>query len=240
MTKKNENCVWITGASSGIGRSTAMEFARVGCKVIASSRRINGLEKLNSDLKKEKSKVEVMPCNVASSSNVVQVVKKITAANQINCLINSAGISTFKYAEDNSIQEIKDVINTNLMGSIFTIKQILPHMIKNGGGTIINVLSVVTEKLFERSSIYTASKIGLLGYTKVLREEVRKHNIRVINILPGATETPMWPAEIRNKKSDEMMQPEDLAQLLVWIYLQKRNIVPEEITLLPIQGDIDE
>jgi len=54
MTKKNSNCVWITGASSGIGKAAAMEFARVGCKVIASSRRINGLEKLNSDLKKEK------------------------------------------------------------------------------------------------------------------------------------------------------------------------------------------
>jgi len=238
MSKKKQNCVWITGASSGIGKATAMEFARVGCKVIASSRRINGLEKLNTDLKKEKLKIEVIPCNVASSTNVVQVAKKITANNQIICLINNAGISTFKNAEDNSIQEIKDVINTNLMGSIFTIRQILPQMIKNREGTIINVLSVVTEKIFEQSSIYTASKMGLLGYTKVLREEVRKYNIRIINILPGATETPMWPAEIRNKKSDEMMKPEDLAQLLVWLFLQKRNMVPEEITLRPIQGDI--
>lgn len=238
MSKKKQNCVWITGASSGIGKATAMEFARVGCKVIASSRRINGLEKLNTDLKKEKLKIEVIPCNVASSTNVVQVAKKITANNQIICLVNNAGISTFKNAEDNSIQEIKDVINTNLMGSIFTIRQILPQMIKNREGTIINVLSVVTEKIFEQSSIYTASKMGLLGYTKVLREEVRKYNIRIINILPGATETPMWPAEIRNKKSDEMMKPEDLAQLLVWLFLQKRNMVPEEITLRPIQGDI--
>ena len=240
MSKKETNCVWITGASSGIGRATSMEFARIGCKVIASSRRINGLEKLNTDLKKENLIVEVIPCNVASSSNVVQVVKKITVSNTVNCLINNAGISTFKNVEDNSIQEIKDVINTNLMGSIFTIKQILPHMIKNGGGTIINVLSVVAEKIFKRSSIYTASKMGLLGYTKVLREEVRKYNIRIINILPGATETPMWPQEIRNKKTDEMMKPEDLAQLLVWLFLQKRNMVTEEITLRPIQGDIDE
>jgi len=240
MTANRQNCVWITGASSGIGKAAAMEFARVGIKVIASSRRINALEKLNSDLKKEKLKVEVLPCNVAASSNVVQVVKKITALNRIDCLINNAGISTFKNVEDNSIQEIKDVINTNLLGSIFTIRQILPHMIKNGGGTIINVLSVAAEKIFERSSVYTASKTGLLGYTKVLREEVRKYNIRVVNILPGATETQMWPPEIRKLKSKEMMQPENLAQLLVWIYLQKNNMVTEEITLRPIQGDIDE
>ena len=240
MTKKKTNCTWITGASSGIGKAAAIEFARVGVKVIASSRRINTLEKINSELKKEKLKVEVLPCNVASSSNVVQVVKKITASNQINCLINNAGISTFKNAENNSIQEIKDIINTNLLGSIFTIKQVLPHMLNAGGGTIINILSVAAEKIYEKSSAYTASKMGLLGYTKVLREEVRKSNIRIINILPGATETPMWPQDIRNIKSDEMMKPEDLAQMLVWIYLQKKNIVPEEITLRPIQGDISE
>ncbi|PJA99794.1 MAG: hypothetical protein CO128_02490 [Ignavibacteriales bacterium CG_4_9_14_3_um_filter_30_11] len=238
MTDKNKNCVWITGASSGIGKASAMEFSRIGCKVIVSSRRISRLEKINADLKKEKLKVEILPCNVASSANVVQTVKKITLTNKINCLINNAGVSTFKLAKDNSLQEIKDIINTNLLGSIFTIKQILPHMIKNGGGTIINILSVAAIKVFEQSSAYTASKMGLLGYTNVLREEVRGQNIKVVNILPGATETPMWPKEIRNKKSDEMMKPEGLAQLLVWIFLQKRNMVTEEITIRPIQGDI--
>lgn len=238
MTAKDKNCVWITGASSGIGKAAAMEFARTGCKVIVSSRRISSLEKINTDLKKEKLKVEIMPCNVASSANVVQTVKKITETNKINCLINNAGVSTFKPAKENSLQEIKDIINTNLLGSIFTIKQILPHMIKNGGGTIINILSVAAIKVFEDSSAYSASKMGLLGYTNVLREEIRGHNIKVVNILPGATETPMWPKGIRESKSDEMMKPEDLAQLLVWIFLQKRNMVTEEITIRPIQGDI--
>ncbi|PIW69824.1 MAG: hypothetical protein COW08_05080 [Ignavibacteriales bacterium CG12_big_fil_rev_8_21_14_0_65_30_8] len=238
MTAKDKKCVWITGASSGIGKSAAMEFARTGCKVIVSSRRISSLEKINTDLKKEKIKVEIMPCNVASSANVIQTVKKITETNKINCLINNAGVSTFKPAKENSLQEIKDIINTNLLGSIFTIKQVLPHMIKNGEGMIINILSVAANKIFEESSAYSASKMGLLGYTNVLREELREHNIKVVNILPGATETPMWPKEVRESKSKEMMKPEDLAQLLVWIFLQKKNMVTEEITIRPIQGDI--
>ena len=238
MTAKDKKCVWITGASSGIGKSAAMEFARTGCKVIVSSRRISSLEKINTDLKKEKIKVEIMPCNVASSANVIQTVKKITETNKINCLINNAGVSTFKPAKENSLQEIKDIINTNLLGSIFTIKQVLPHMIKNGEGMIINILSVAANKIFEESSAYSASKMGLLGYTNVLREELREHNIKVVNILPGATETPMWPKEVRESKSKEMMKPEDLAQLMVWIFLQKKNMVTEEITIRPIQGDI--
>ena len=183
--KDNKAGIWITGASSGIGRAAAKEFAKVGCKVFASARRTTELERLKKELAKEKLTIETHPCNIASSANVDQVVKKITAKHNINCLVNNAGVTSFKKAEDNSIQEINDIINTNLLGSIYSIKYILPHMIKDGSGTIINIISSASKKIFTESSAYTASKTGLLGYTNVLREEVRKHKIRVINIHPG-------------------------------------------------------
>ena len=230
--------IWITGASSGIGRDSAKEFARIGCKVFVSARRSTELERLNKELQKEKLSVEVFPCNVASSTNVDQTVKKITSENKIDCLINNAGITSFKPAEENSINEIDDVINTNLLGAIYAIKNILPHLIENGGGTIINVNSIITQKFFTNSSAYAASKMGLLGYSRVLREEVRKYNIRVIDIIPGTTETPMWSAEVRKENSERMMSGEDIARVIVWAYLQKNNIVSEEIVLRPIQGDL--
>lgn len=235
---EKKTAIWITGASSGIGKSAAAEFAKVGAKVFVSARRVTELERLNKELKKEKLSVEIFPCNVASPTNVDQTVKKITAENKIDCLINNAGITSFKLAEDNSPQEITDIITTNLLGSIYCIKQILPHMINNGGGTIINILSIVTKKILTHSSAYTASKIGLKGYTDVLREEVRKHNIKIINIIPGATETPMWPVEVRKENSERMMTTDDIAQILVWAYLQKGNMISEEILLRPIQGDL--
>ena len=102
----------------------------------------------------------------------------------------------------------------------------------------MNILSSATKKIFTNSSAYTASKLGLLGYTNVLREEVRKYNIRIINILPGATETPMWSAEVRKNSSERMMTPEEVARLLVWVYLQEGNMVPEEITIKPVEGDL--
>ncbi|NWF90628.1 MAG: SDR family oxidoreductase, partial [Ignavibacteriaceae bacterium] len=111
-------------------------------------------------------------------------------------------------------------------------------MIKNGGGTIINILSVVTKKIFTKSSAYSASKYGLLGYTNSLREEVRKHNIRIINVIPGATQTPMWSNEIRDKFGDRMMSVNEIAQVVVWLCLQKGTMVTEEIVLRPILGDL--
>ena len=230
--------IWITGASSGIGRATATEFARIGANVFASARRVTELERLNSELQNEKLSVEIFPCNVASSANVEQAVKKITASHQINCLINNAGITSFKEAEANSVQEITDIINTNLLGAIYSIKYVLPHMIEHGGGTIINILSVVTKKIFTSSSAYAASKMGLKGYTESLREEVRKYNIKVINIIPGATETTMWSPEIRKENADKMMTSEDIARLIVWAYLQKGNMVTEEILIRPVTGDL--
>ena len=236
--KNPSSGIWITGASSGIGKAAAKEFARTGSKVFVSSRRKTELERLNNELKDENLSVEVFPCNIASSTNVDQTVKKILTANKIDCLINNAGITSFKLAEENSINEIDDIIHTNLLGPIYSIKSVLPSMIKQGGGTIINILSVVTKKVFTHSSAYAASKNGLIGYANSLREEVRKYNIRIINVIPGATQTAMWSGEMREKYGDRMMTSEEIAQVIVWLYLQKGNLVTEEIVLRPILGDL--
>jgi short-subunit dehydrogenase len=236
--KDKKSGIWITGASSGIGWAAAKEFAKVGCEVFVSARRTTELERLKKELAKDKLNIEAHPCNIASSANVDQVVKKITSKHSINCLVNNAGVTSFKKAEDNSIQEINDIINTNLLGSIYAIKYVLPHMIKDGDGTIINIISSAAKKIFTESSAYTASKTGLLGYTNVLREEVRKHNIRVINIHPGATETPMWSQDVRKENTARMMTSEEIARLIVWAFLQEGNVVSEDIVVKPIQGDL--
>jgi NADP-dependent 3-hydroxy acid dehydrogenase YdfG len=228
--------IWITGASSGIGVATLKEFVSVGCNVFASARRVNELNKLIKNDNKDQ--IGIYPCNVASRANVNQTFKKISKEYNINCLINNAGVTSFKTAEENSVKEIDEIINTNLLGSIYTIKTVLPHFKKIGGGTIINVLSVVTKKTFTNSSAYTASKMGLLGYARVLREEVRKNNIRVINIIPGATDTPMWTRETRAENSKRMMSPESIARLMVSAFLQSENLVVEDIVVRPLQGDL--
>ena len=235
---KDKPAVWITGASSGIGRASAVEFAKIGGRVFVSARRVTELERLNRELKKEDMSVDIFPCNVASSANVDQTVKRILAESDVDCLVNNAGVTSWKLAEENSTNEIDDVINTNLLGSIYTIKYLLPHFIERGGGTIINILSIVTKKIFTHSSAYAASKMGLLGYTDVLREEVRKHKIRVINVIPGTTETPMWPTKVREEHSERMLNPEEIARIIVSAYLERSNMVTEEILVRPMEGDL--
>jgi len=235
----NKDGIWVTGASSGIGKTIAFEFAKIGCNVFVSARRTNELERLQSEAGKQGENIHIFPCNVASSSNVDQTYKKIIKDFEIHCLVNNAGITSFKHASDNSVNEINDIINTNLLGAIYSIKSVLPNFIQNESGTIFNILSVVVKKTFTRSSVYAASKMGLLGYSNSLREEVRKHNIRIINIIPGATETSMWTQEIRKEKGARMMHPESVARTIVSAYLQKDNLVTEEIVLRPVTGDLN-
>ena len=234
----NKDGIWVTGASAGIGKAVALEFAKIGCYVFASARRAQELERLKDEAGKVGENIYPFPCNVASHPNVDQTLKKICSDFEVNCLVNNAGITSFKHASDNSVNEINDIINTNLLGSIYSIKSVLPSFIKRESGTIINILSVVVDKIFTRSSVYAASKMGLLGYSNSLREEVRKHNIRVINIIPGATETAMWSQEVRKEKGELMMNPESIARIIVSTYLQKDNLVSEEIILRPITGDL--
>lgn len=235
---KNKNGVWITGASSGIGKAAAIEFAKIGCEVFLSARRVSELERLKEEMNELSDKMYVYPCNVASQTNVDQTFKKIVSEHKLDCIINNAGVTSFKLAEENSVNEINDIINTNLLGSIYMIKAVLNYFIQNGGGTIINILSVVVEKVFTRSSAYAASKNGLFAYSNSLRDEVRKHNIRVINIIPGATETTMWSADIRKKYSERMMKPESIGRIIVSSYLQKDDLVTEEIKVRPPGGDL--
>jgi short-subunit dehydrogenase len=111
-------------------------------------------------------------------------------------------------------------------------------MIEQKQGTIINILSVAAETVLTKSSIYAASKAGLQAYTKVLREELRENNIRIINVLPGATRTPIWPNSALEKYGERMMSPAELAKFIYQVYSINSNLVPEEITIRPIKGDL--
>jgi short-subunit dehydrogenase len=233
-----EKAVWITGASSGIGRDVVRLFVKEGINVIASARRKDNLNDLSEELKSFKGKIETAVCDVSLFSDVENCYNEFSGKYEIDSLINNAGITSFKPFEMNTIEEIDNIINTNLLGAIYSTNVVLPGMIKNNNGLIINMLSVITEKIFKNSSLYSASKTGLLAFSNVVREEVRKNNIRVINISPGATETEIWPEEMRDKFAHRMMKPDEIANLILYVYKQKGNMVIENITARPILGDL--
>jgi len=236
MEKKN--AVWITGASSGIGKALACKFAKNGIFVLGTARRNDLLDEIKNELGEFSTFFMCHQLDISDFSLVSEFHKKISTEYQIECLINNAGTTSFKNAIENSIQEIEDIIQVNLLGSIYAIKTVLPEMLERKSGTIINILSVVTQKIFTSSSAYSASKSGLHAYTKVLREEVRDKNIRVINVSPGATATSIWPEGVLQKYSERMMNAEAIAEMIYHVYSEKSNLVSEELVLRPLKGDL--
>ncbi len=235
---EEKKAVWITGTSSGIGRALAIEFAKNGETVIATSRNKSLIQNFKNELGTKSKDVIPYELDIRDYNSIQSFYSEVSNSFSLTCLINNAGLSSFKPSYEDSVEEIKNIIDVNLLGAIYCIKTILPEMIIRNNGTIINILSVVTQKLFTNSSAYSASKNGLMAYSKVLREEVRSKNIRVLNVYPGATKTSIWPNNVLEKYSHRMMTPEEIAKIVYHVYSQKSNVVTEEILLRPIQGDL--
>lgn len=229
-----DKIIWITGAGTGIGKALVDKLSEDGHILAVSGRRENLLTELSDQFQN----VFPFAMDVSDKSSVLKTYENIAQKGEVDCLINNAGVGGFSPIENQSIESIENILAVNLLGCIYTIKAVLPSMIKNKKGTIINNLSVVTEKIFENGAAYTASKLGLLGFLDVMREEVRKYNIKVINILPGATSTPIWDEKSREEFAEKMMNPEDIAEIVSGILNLKGKAVPEKVILRSVSGDI--
>lgn len=228
--------VWITGGSSGIGYSLVKRFINSDFHILTTTHNQNNLIDLKSKFHNVKN-CHLEFCDIRDNIEISKIVENYSNKFDIVLLINNAGITSFNAFEKNNIDDINSVIDTNLKGPIFTINKLLPSLINNSG-TIINILSVAAVEIFENSSLYSASKAGLLSFSNVLREELRKYNVRVINILPGATNTPIWGNENLEKFGQRMMNPDELAELVFNVWVNNNSIIVENITIKPITGNI--
>lgn len=232
-----EKIIWITGASSGIGKELALKFIQEGYKVAVSSRNEQKLQNIFYEFEVLHQAI-IKPIDVKSKSDIQKTAKFLCEKYDVLALITNAGITTFKEAKDTDLDTIDEIISTNLTGAIYLIQSILPYFIERNHGTFLNILSVAALKIFTASSAYAASKSGLLTYTKVLREELRNNNIKIINVLPGATATPIWPDNALKKYSEKMMLPKDLAEAVFTLFKLDKSVVPEEVVFRPLTGDL--
>ena len=232
--------VWVTGASKGIGREIAKEFAATGYDVYLSSRSNPSLQSAVKEITKLGGKAHPVPVDIRKRRSVFDACRRIEKmAGQIDILVNNAGITAFKSFVDTTSEEIENIIQTNLLGHMFCAKAVLPGMIKRRRGMIVNIISHAAIKTFTNSSAYTASKAGVFGWGKAIREELGEYNIKVVNVLPGATETEMWPEKVRKKHSSGMMKPKSIAETIVAIAGLPDDIVVDEIVLRPVPGDLN-
>ena len=181
----------ITGASRGIGLAIAQALAEEGCNLILAARTIGSLEK---SARKLSGKVRVLTkiCDVRDPHAVRALAIAIKKQfRRLDTLINNAGVAHPNLPIAKLPYHLwKSVIDTNLTGTFLVTREMLPLMRR--GGTIVNNLSIAATQVFAGSSAYNASKHGALGFTDTLREEVREKGIRVMALMPGATDTDIW------------------------------------------------
>jgi NADP-dependent 3-hydroxy acid dehydrogenase YdfG len=224
--------VWVTGASSGIGKAIADVFSMYGDTVIATSRL---LQKSHS----QSGRIDALKCDVRVLSQVQRTARLILKRHgMIDILVNNAGITLFKDLLKTSTAEFDDILATNFRGLFLTTRAVLPSMMKRKRGIILNILSYASKTTYTKSGAYTGAKAGAEAMMNVLREEIRGKGIKVINIHPGAVDTAMWPQRYRAKNKASMMRPHDLAQLLYVMTRQPNSIHVEELVMRPQGGDL--
>ncbi|MBD8498038.1 3-ketoacyl-ACP reductase [Paenibacillus arenosi] len=206
----------ITGAGKGIGKAIAHALAKEGTNLGLIARTSADLEKLQAELQEQYGiRVSIVSADIANQESVDQAVAALVGElGQVDILINNAGTATFGTLVDMDPKEWERIIQVNLMGTYYVTRAVLPHMIGQNSGNIINVASTAGERGFATGSAYNASKFAVMGMTEALMQEVRKFNIRVTALTPSTVNTELATnAGLKIGDEDRMMQPEDVAEL---------------------------
>jgi NAD(P)-dependent dehydrogenase (short-subunit alcohol dehydrogenase family) len=237
----------VTGANRGIGLAIARTLAYEGCNLIITGRDQRALDKacieldkLQSEKLPEKLNVPVLAqsCDVRSPDSVDYLFALVRGLRQpLDILVNNAGIGHRNLA----VSELPyptwmEVIDTNLTG-LFLVTQAALAVMKPGS-TIVNNLSIAAERVFPGSAAYNASKHGALGFTDTLREELRPKGIRVIALMPGATDTAIWDTMWPKAPRRKMMSAETVARTVLDALLLPQNTTVEKVVVMPSSGTL--
>ncbi len=184
MDFKNK-IVIITGASSGIGRETAIQFAKKGAQIILVARRKQKLEELEKELQKFNVSTMVCQCDVSDKSQVKEMSKIVLEKfGSIDILVNNAGFAIYGSVSDLTIDEIESQMETNYFGMIYCIKNFLPSMLDKKSGHIVNVASVAASFGLPGIASYCASKFAMLGFSEGLKHELKNTGVGISVVSP--------------------------------------------------------
>lgn len=221
----------VTGASSGLGRALAMEYASNGCNIIMVGR---SLDKL-TNLKKEIDSIYpgdhwIQVCDLSSTDDITNMLDSNFPS--VDILVNAAGVFPISKISDMSMEEYEQCININVTAPFILIKELSKSMIDKSWGRIINIASSSAYVGSATTSAYCASKHALLGLSRSLHKELKEHNIRVICVSPGSIKTEMGrKVEKLGQDFDTFMEPKEVAEYVVFNSSFDGNLVSEELRL---------
>jgi 3-oxoacyl-[acyl-carrier protein] reductase len=214
---KNKKSI-ITGGSRGLGKATAIAFAKEGIDIAITGRNEKILKETVSELETFGINAIYSAFDVSNYQDVKSGIKSIVnTLGSVDILVNNAGIAAFGSFNEMDVSQWSQIIQTNLMGMYYVTKEVLPYLISQNEGDIINVSSTAGLNGNANTSAYSASKFAVIGMSESLMKEVRKNNIRVCTLTPSTIATDMSiDLGIANKDShDRVLQPEDFAELII-------------------------
>ncbi len=231
----------VTGGASGIGRATCYALYREGASVIIVDCNNVAVEQTISELKEvggEQASMGIV-ADVRKENDLDEMARQtLERFGRIDILVHSAGIlrgkdSTPKILAQISTDEMNDVIDTNLKGTFLCNRAVLPAMIKQRAGKIINISSTSGKKGRAFDSVYCASKFGVIGLSESLAEEVRRYGIKVQTVLPDAVNTPLWDQNGPIRAPEYALSPERVAELIVYMLKLPEDTIFENIVISP-------
>ncbi len=228
----------ITGATKGIGRSTAQTFARAGWNLILLGRDIRNLQDLRNELSTTGVQINILAFDLSQSDKVDQYLNQ--CINSYGCptvVINNAGFAFNGELVSMPLDKWQEIIQVNLT-SVFQICSCIVPLMRNKGGLIINVSSHAANNAFPNWGAYCVSKAALASFTKCLREEERKNSIRACTITLGSVNTPLWDSEFVNSdfNKDSMLSSDKVSDTILFIAEQPKSQLIEDLTLMPATG----
>ncbi len=235
--KLKEQVAIITGASRGIGRAVALALSREGARVVLAARTAAALQEVAAFIRSQNGQALAVPTDVGQEASVAALVDRtLDEWGRVDILVAAAGVAAFGAVADSKLSEWDQLMAVNLRGVYLTCRAVLAPMMKRRRGTIITVASVAVKRAIPGCAAYAASKHGVLGFTRVLAEEMRTHGVRVGVLMPGAVDTPLWDQIPNPPDRARMLRPEDVAEAAVLMASLPVDASLEELTLLPAAG----
>ena len=232
----------ITGATSGIGKATAYELAKIGFKLIICGRRKGLLCSIEQDLNKITSTISLC-FDVSVNSEVTRSISSLPKKwKNINVLINNAGNAHgMDLFQDGNIDDWDKMIDINVKGLMYVTKAIVNSMIKNSTGHIINIGSLAGKEVYPKGNIYCASKYAVKAISESLRLDLNKHNIKVSEINPGLVETSFSNVRFKGDtqtaknvyKGYEALQANDIAEIISFVISRPKHVNIADLLVLP-------
>ena len=226
----------VTGASRGIGFAIAESLASRGCSVVITARKVASVEEAATKLAAYDARVAPYECDIRDEGAVQRLFTFVGEEfGHLDFLVNNAGI----YGPAKQIGEVdgdgwRAAIETNLTGTFLCTRYGLPLM--KAGSVIVNNISMAAYQVFPNSAAYIASKMGALGLTNATREDVRNQGIRVMALVPGATDTEIWNQFWPDAPRQKMVQPKEVAMAVVNALMLPAGTSVDEIRIMPAGG----